>query len=250
MPKKKVIDLFKFLIITYNNRGYTLVELLSLMAIMGVLAAVAAPQLLNNDAKNTADGRSQIKGLLQQTRGRAVSTTSAIRIKPDPSQPDGKLSIEIADTRGCESLTKLSEDAKDVDNDLKVLSTNGFVEGDLIKVGGDTTANEILAIDKMNSVITLGLPLGSDQSKDSKIELAENWKSDPSFLIDDLTLPKKVALTTNISDWTLCFNSRGIASIYDDQGTTQPELVFTITNTSNSDQETLTVLKGGAIKDD
>ncbi|BAQ64564.1 hypothetical protein GM3709_1329 [Geminocystis sp. NIES-3709] len=218
------------------------------MTIMGIIGALAGPRLLFNDSSATSDGTTQIKGILQQTRGRAISTTSAIRLIPDSTNPESKFTIEIANTRGCESFTKLREAATSTDTELKVYSTSGFVEGDRIKVGSDSTSNEILAIDKTNSIIKLGVALGSAQNLDKTVELADNWRADGSFQADDLTLPEKAIFTSNIPDWTLCFNSRGVAYIYDKEGDSQPNLTLSISSTIDGGGETLTVLKGGAIQ--
>jgi hypothetical protein len=61
-----------------------------------------------------------------------------------------------------------------------------------------------------------------------------------------LQLPENVTVSANVTNWTLCFNSRGIASIYDNSGTSQPKLELTFKDASTN-EETLTILKGGAI---
>ncbi|MGI0480206.1 pilus assembly FimT family protein [Geminocystis sp. CENA526] len=244
LKKELIFKVFK----SRKKTGYTLLELLCLMTIMGIIGVLTAPRFLFNESKSASDGRNQIKGILQQTRGRAVSTTSAMRIKPSPNSATNKFAVEIANTRGCESLTKLAEDVSITDTDLKVLkvySTRGFVVGDRINVGSEDD-NEIIAIDTTNSTITLGTALGSDQKKDATVELSNNWRADGTFQEDDITLPNQASFTANVSNWMLCFNSRGIAYIFDNEGNLKPNLTLTISNNNNED--TITILQGGAIE--
>ena len=245
--RKNILAKLLLSLIEQKNKGYSLVEVISLLVIAGILIAVVAPVFdLNN---TTVSSYAQLKGILQQTRGRAISTTSAIRIKPDPSQPDNKFILERSNSRGCEAVTKLSDDAEIGDTDLEVYSTEGFQIGDLISVGTDSTDNEILSIPTGgSSIISLGVPINTDQSVDSVVELANNWQADNSLSEKDLTLPEDAQVSANITDWTVCISSRGIAFIYDSTLSQQNSLVLTISNTTNSDTETLTILKGGAIQ--
>lgn len=239
-----------------NNHGYSLMEILVVMVMMGIVGAVVAPQIsFNNESKAEIEGRNQLKNVFQQARQRAISQTSAIRIMPDPDNPDTQIIVEFAKSKGCASLTKLTEDANGGDTELKVLSTDGFSIADTIKVGSDDTDNEITGMDSTNLTFTLGLPLGSSQGANSSIELANNWESDFSFQKEDLTLPQKkynsqslATFISDVPDWKVCFNSRGVASIYDGNLAPQPSLTLTVTNTTNNLEETLTLLKGGAIE--
>lgn len=245
-PHTRKNNLIKLILsLTYQKSdGYSLVEIISVLVILGILAIAIGPQF---DFRNpTADSYTQLKGILQQTRGRAISTTSAIRIKPDPSQPDNKLILERANSRGCESVTKLSAPA--IGTNLPVYSTSGFQVGDEISVGS-SGSYKILGIPGAAAIIQVGAPgLGSTQPVDSVVELVNNWQNDNSLSTKDLTLAKDAKISANVSDWTICFNSRGVAFIYDSILSQQNSLVLTLSNTINSNTETLTILKGGAIQ--
>lgn len=252
MKKKERFIIYNIWFLSLKKKdGYTLIELLCLIAVVGVIGVLTVPRFLFNQSSAVIDSYSQIKGILQQTRGRAISTTSAVRLK---ANGNNQFSVEIANKKGCEFRTQLRENAVSEDDELKVYSTRGFVESDLLKIGDDATDNEILSINESDSTIKLGLPLGTNQNADTVVELADNWKADRTFLPSDLTLPEKAVFTVNISNtpnvsnWTLCFDSRGIAYIFDNQGKSQPDLTFVIKSTLSNEQKTLTVLKGGAIK--
>lgn len=241
---------------TSQNYGYTLVEVLTVLVILGIMGALVGPRLFFGDSSSASgDAYNLAKSLVGVTRQRAISQTSAARLSFDPNQSD-KFLIEIANTRGCEALTRLSEDAGSSQTDIKVYSTGGFAEGDFLKVGGDTANNEVIGILDATT-IRLGQALGSSQNKNGTVELVENWKEDSALnlkkningksVYEYLQLPENVTVSSNITNWTLCFNSRGIATIYDNSGNSQAKLELTFKDGS-SNEETLTILKGGAIE--
>ena len=233
-----------------QNQGYTILEVTLVTILIGVIGALAAPNFFNRHNNPVTDGISQVEQILQQIQGRAIATTSAVRLKVDQNNPEKKLSMEIATTRGCESTSYLKATASNTDTDLRLLSTKGFVVGDKISVGNDSDNNDILAIDKSTSTITLGSPLGSAQPINSKIEIVNNWIPDGALLPEDLTLPENAKISSNIPDWTICFNSRGIAYLYDNNGSRQDRLILTVQNTITEETKDLSILKGGVIEKD
>jgi len=256
MKKKQAIinNLFKQYYRKNQNDGYTLIEILTVLAIFAILTAVAEPNLVrDNSATADIDAQNQVKTILQQVRGRAISNTSAVRLRPDPSQPDNKFLVEIAQSRGCTALTKLTEDTDTTTKILKVISTKGFSVNDKIKIGSDSDDNNIT--DTSDDTITLGDEIGTVQKEKSIIELKDNWSEDRRLQGEDVTLPltkdKTSALATftaDLTDWTLCFNSRGVAYIFDENNNLQPSLELTITNVTNNEEETITINQGGAIE--
>lgn len=238
-----------------QNHGYSLVEIVTVLMILGLMAVMVGPRLFFGDSSsNSGDAYNLAKSLVGVTRQRAISQTSAARLSFDPNQSD-KFLIEIANARGCEALTKLSDVATSTDEEIKVYSTAGFAEGNQLKIGSDSTDNEILGVLDANT-IRLGTPLGTSQPVDSIVELADNWKEDSALnfkrqignnqsVYEYLQLPENVTVSANITGWTLCFNSRGIASIYDNSGASQSKLELTFKDASN--EKTLTILTGGAI---
>ncbi|BAQ60596.1 hypothetical protein GM3708_1002 [Geminocystis sp. NIES-3708] len=254
MKKKSaiIINLFKSLNINKND-GYNLIEILTALAIFGILSAIAAPTILQQRGESTAeiDGRNQFKNILLQVRNTAVASTSAIRIKPDPDQPENKFLVEIAQTRGCGSVTKLSEDASST-TDIKVLSSAGFNVGDKIAVGG--TEADIIGIPDS---LTIQLGTAVTKPKDAVVELADNWSENKRLQGDDVTLPqdkrkdppKALVTFTPKENWTMCVNSRGIISILDGNNAPISSLTLTFKNLTTQQQELITINQGGAISD-
>ena len=236
------IELLK---INTKNKGFTMVEVLAVLLILGVLAIVAVP--IKSWAENPlGDATKQTVGILNLIRMRAISTTSAYRIKLDPDVSGNKYKVEIAKTRGCESLTELTADVESTEQELTVDSTEGLVVGDSIIVGTDEYENEIIATSA--STITLGKPLGTSQKEKANIELINNWFKDIYFSQDNLTLPEEITIHGNPTNWTLCFDSRGHANVYDPLGVLSYDLTLTLTNTANKSSSEITIFRGGAVK--
>ena len=233
----KQTKLFK---IKTKNRGFTLVETLAVVLILGVLAVIAGP--VKSWAENPlGDATNQTVGILNLIRMRAISTTSAYRIKVDPEASDNKYIVEIAKTRGCESLTELTADAEPTDQELTVASTEGLVVGDSSVIGTDENENEIIATSA--STITLGKPLGTYQRERANIELMNNWFNDMNFSQDKLTLPEEISIHGNPLNWTLCFNSRGHAKLYDPLGILSYNLTLTLTNNATKKANEITIFR-------
>ncbi|MEM8778290.1 MAG: prepilin-type N-terminal cleavage/methylation domain-containing protein [Cyanobacteria bacterium P01_G01_bin.49] len=230
---------------THSNNGYTLPEVMAAVVIIGVLAVIAGP--VKSWFENPlADATNQTVGILNIIRMRAISTTSAYRIQPDPLDPTTKFRVEIAQTRGCESSTQLTSDEAATETQLEVASTNGLVIGDSVEIGSDSEDNEIIATDA--SSITLGQPLGTTQPANATVELINNWFNDPNLTEEDLTLPKDIEVTGTPENWSLCFDSRGIANLYDASGTiVNNTLTLTLTNTFRGEDSQVQVLQGGSV---
>jgi prepilin-type N-terminal cleavage/methylation domain-containing protein len=65
----------------HNDRGYTLLEMLIVVAIVGVVMGIAAPSLLSLN-KPLRDGSIQFKNQLNLIRSRAIASSQAYRIRP------------------------------------------------------------------------------------------------------------------------------------------------------------------------
>ena len=229
-------------------QGYTLPEILVAMTMASVLAAVAIASNPFGQTSKLNDAAYQLEGILRQTRSRAIATTSAIRIEPDPDNPNNVLKIESSETRGCEAISALSDDVIASDDEIPILSVGGFNIGDRLKIGSDETDNVVIAIDSNQSLLRLGQELGSSQSEGAVVQLLNNWKPDGALLTEDLTFDEPMEITSNIANdkWRLCFNSRGFARLYDAEGVVNQDLQLTISNTDNNDSQKITVVRGGA----
>lgn len=251
VKKTKLILTISELLKYQKNKGYTLIEILITLAIFGILTAVAAPTILQQRGETTAeiDGRDKFKTILQQVRNGAIASTSAMRITPDPDQPNNRFLVEIAQTRGCASVTKLSEDAVNT-ADIKVLSSSGFNVGDVITVGGQE-AN----VTGTPDTITLTLGDTITKSKNAVVQLADNWNVNKRLQGDAVTLPQDgknqslATFTADIPNWTMCVNGRGTLYILDQNNEPQDSLTLTFKNVGNLQEKTITINQGGAISD-
>ena len=231
-----------------QNKGFTLVEVIVVTIIIGVATALAAPLFQINDPLN--DGANQSKRILQQARNRAIATTKAVRIQPDPNQPNQRLIVERADTFGCDFFTQLSAPIPVAGSprDLPVISSDGFIPGNIIRVGG-TNGLEVQGTPGGNAIITLTTDVTTAQPTGTVVTLDNNWGPDGGFSNQDLTLPRRgsqqAEISSNVGDWTVCFNSRGRATLYDGNFNEQPSLVLTVSY--NGQSQNLTILRGGAI---
>jgi prepilin-type N-terminal cleavage/methylation domain-containing protein len=236
-----------------QNKGYTLIEILVTVAMFGILTAIAVPTILQQRGESSAeiDSRDKFQAILQQVRNGAIASTSAMRIQPDPAKPNNKFRVQIAQTRSCSSVTKLSEDAVNT-KDIKVLSSNGFNVGDKVTVGGQNA--NILGIPDF-----LTLTLGDEitKPKDAVVELADNWRVNSRIggNPEDVTLPQNgktppqplATFTADIPNWTMCVNGRGILYILDKNDQPRESLTLTFKNVTTKGEETITINQGGAI---
>ena len=227
-----------------NSKGFTLTESLAVVTIFGVLAAISAPVILwfNKPLQNASN---QTAGIFKQARMRAIATTSSLRITPDPQSPTTKFKVEASKTRGCAAKTELTELAEGDQRELKVVSTQGFFAGDKIKVGADTSNNNIVATD--SSTITLGEDLGTNQQIDTDVEVINDWVNDGSFFVGDLILPTEIKMTSSLTNWKLCFDSRGIANLDNASGVVNGNLTITLKNIKDDKKRDVKIFQGGKI---
>jgi len=225
-----------------NYKGFTLPELLVTISIMGILAAVASPQLLfaNNSIEN---GTNQIASIFKQSRARAIVANYIYRIQPTSTT---RLSIQRGQARACTATTQLTSAALGTDILLHVVSAANFTVGDQVQVG-TSSSNNVIATDLNANTITLGQALGSYQPSNTSVNLLVNWVNDTTnFSTNDMTMPQGVYMTA--TNWTLCFNSRGIATQYDTSGNVVLQsLTVNLANT-NGKTGSVQVLQGGAVQ--
>lgn len=171
-----------------NNPGFTLVELLVIIALIGIMAAFSAPYI-NFGVNPLRDTTNRVASNFKLMRIKAMSQTSAYRI----SQPT-VTTIEIKYAKSCLAPS----------SDWKV--DNSFTSEDLTL----TEAKDIKGLAKGNVI---------------EITAAnENGKS-----------------VTTLTDWSLCFNSRGLAN---------KNLKLTITDKKNNKSKQIEIFPGGGVQVD
>lgn len=65
----------------HNERGFTLIEMIVVLSIVGILGGIAAPSLLSLN-KPLREGSSQFQSQLSSIRTKAISSNKAYRIRP------------------------------------------------------------------------------------------------------------------------------------------------------------------------
>ena len=233
-----------------KNKGFSLAEIIAVLIILTIVAVLSAPVFrLNNPTQDALNGTREI---LQTARNRAVSTTSAIRVRLDPNFSDNnKLLVQTTSTASCLRETELTEQANNGDTELSVASVDGFQLTNTIKVG--STDYNIIGQPVGQLKLTIGPAINSTQTVGTPVRLVQNWRTDGLFSANDLTFDKKnknISIDSpNVSNWVVCFNSRGIASIYDDATLEETNTItLNITNSKSGELETVTVSEGGIIE--
>ena len=155
-------------------RGVTLIEALVTIAVVGVLTAVAAPNVTKLGSKPLPDTANQIAGVLRSARARAIAQTSPIKIKPKNRQavPNG------TSTGGLNTQFEM----------MRASSTNAACNTDDAAVwkSDNTLSEDYLTFSKASA------------PADKKITLQVTT-------IDGVVLSQTTA-------WEICFNPRGMAS--------------------------------------
>lgn len=84
-----------------KNQGFTLVEILIALVILGVLSAIAAPSFLSLFNRNKVnDALAQVRGALQEAQRQAIRNSKSCTVTIDPTtkritgSPDGCLPTE------------------------------------------------------------------------------------------------------------------------------------------------------------
>jgi prepilin-type N-terminal cleavage/methylation domain-containing protein len=153
-------------------RGVTLIEALVTISVVGVLAAVAAPNVTKVGSKPLPDTANTIAGVLRSARARAIAQTSPIKIKPK-----NRLAVPNGTSMG--GLNTQFEM-------MKASSTNVACNTEIGWVSDNTLSEDYLTFGK-----------ASDPA-DKKITLQVTT-------VDQVVLPE----TTG---WEICFNPRGMVS--------------------------------------
>jgi prepilin-type N-terminal cleavage/methylation domain-containing protein len=82
----------------FTQTGFTLAETLVTITILGVLTAIAAPNVMPMGSNPLRDTTNNIVGNLKLSRAKAMSQTSAFRLRPEANANGVSLVVERATT--------------------------------------------------------------------------------------------------------------------------------------------------------
>jgi MSHA pilin protein MshC len=78
------------------QQGFTLTELITIMVILGILAAVAVPKFVGNNAFENRAAADQAKAVLRYAQKVAVASHSSVTVNIQRVSPPAKCSTEVA----------------------------------------------------------------------------------------------------------------------------------------------------------
>jgi prepilin-type N-terminal cleavage/methylation domain-containing protein len=154
-------------------RGVTLIEALVTISVVGVLAAVAAPNVTKIGSKPLPDSANQLAGVFRSARARAIAQTSPIKVRP--------------------------------------LGRSANVSG--TSTGGSNSQFEILRATSTNTVCNSEVGwTASNSATQGYLTFPTSNASPPAPLVILQSTQVDNATLTVPTGWEICFNTRGVAS--------------------------------------
>jgi prepilin-type N-terminal cleavage/methylation domain-containing protein len=161
---------------TRQIQGTTLAEVLVAIVIVGVLGAIAAPNVFSQGSKPLPDTVNQIAGVLRQARSMAIAQTSPIKVRPR-----GNVLTSDGKSNGG-SITQLEI--------LRATSSNTACNSEVGWTSDNTLSSDYL---------TFGTGITPKRTTVNGV-----------VTINDAAPPPDQGPTATA--WQICFNTRGIAS--------------------------------------
>lgn len=206
------------------TRGVTLTEVLVTIVVVGVLAAIAAPNVTKLGSKPLPDTVNQVAGLFRSARSKAIAQTLPIKIKPS-----GRLAVPSGTS-----------------------------------TGGNNYQLEVWKPDPTQAVSTYSLSCNSETgwvldsaltqqyatSSQSKLTFPLSSAYPYSPLITLLSTKVDSTVLSSPTSWEICFNPRGIASVtsVDTNIFKGNNVVLTFQQTSDSTTQRLEIFPAGGIQ--
>jgi prepilin-type N-terminal cleavage/methylation domain-containing protein len=171
MAHNRRLTFLRSVLRTQSVQGFTLIEALVTISVVGVLAAIAAPNILAMGSPSLPDTTNRIAGQFRSARAKAISQTSLFRIRPQ----GGTIATCALATGGCSTTQLIVERS----------------------TGGSTTSCDAAtgwAQDNYFTPEDLTFGTGISVSR-AQINPVVGNTGEPAVL----------------TNWQLCFDSRGIA---------------------------------------
>ena len=188
-------------------QGTTLAEALVTIVVVGVLSAIAAPNILATGSKPLPDTTDKIAGQFRAARAKAVAQTTLFRIRPTNAAGTATITNCASASGGC-------------------INTQLTVE----RVTTATNANAV------NTAVC--------STDDSTV-----WVKDGGFNTEDLTFGQGISISNvvidsaatspAVTDWQLCFNTRGVAN---------KDLILTLQQAGTNKTQRIEIFPGGMVQ--
>jgi prepilin-type N-terminal cleavage/methylation domain-containing protein len=198
---------------TQQIQGTTLAEVLVAIVIVGVLGAIAAPNVFSMGSKPLPDTVSQIAGVLRSARSKAIAQTSPIKVRPL-----GNILNSTGQSTGSGSNTQLEI--------LRATSTNAACNSETGWTSDETFSSDYL---------TLGKGITSQTTMVDNVVTRADAAAFPG---------------PNSTSWQVCFNTRGVASTTSTSTTNFQgnNIILTLQQASDGKTQRVEIFPGGGIQ--
>jgi prepilin-type N-terminal cleavage/methylation domain-containing protein len=213
MAHNRRLTFLRYFLRTQSVQGFTLIEALVTISVVGVLAAITAPNITKLGSKPLPDTANQVAGVFRAARSRAIAQTSPIKVRPL-----GNVLNSTGQSTGSGSNTQLEV--------LRATSTNTACNSETGWTSDGTFSSEYL---------TFGQGITSQTTTvDTVVTTA-----------DAATFPGP-----NSTSWQVCFNTRGVASTTSTSTTNFQgnNIVLTLRQASDGKTQRVEIFPGGGIQ--